>query len=195
MTNKMASTIVIKSDQLNGDDLIKGNIIIKVTGVKIVSDPQQPCQISYEGDNKKPYKPSLTMRKIIIACWGENEDDYIGRSMELHLDKDIKFGKETVGGIVINAMSDIKETFRVPLTVTRGRKKLFTVLRLNMKKEYSEDLQNQVLDALNSIDRTFEAFQKAIDSVIFRKEPDIKLLTVEECKKIIAYLGGAKWLQ
>lgn len=128
---KISDTIVTKSDQLNAEDLLSGNRIIKITGVKRVKDPQQPMVINYDGDNGRPFKPCLTMRKLLAFAYGDNSENLIGKSLELYCDPEVKFGKERVGGVRISGMSDIKGTIRTSLTETRGRKKEYIIKKID----------------------------------------------------------------
>jgi hypothetical protein len=125
----LADTIVIKSDQLNGDDLIAGPITIKITKIgKKKSDSQQPISVHYEGDNGKPWKPCLTMRKLLLAEWGDNVNDcYIGRKLRLFRDETVKWAGREEGGIRISHMSNITSARVHLLTETRGVKKPHTV--------------------------------------------------------------------
>lgn len=127
---KLSDTIITKSDQLNAEDLLTGNRIILITGVRKVSDPQQPLILNYEGDNGRPFKPCLTMRKALHFAYGDNPDNLIGKSLELYCDPDVKFGKEKVGGVRISGMSDIKSSIRASFTETRGKKKEYVFKRI-----------------------------------------------------------------
>lgn len=124
----MAAFIEAKSDQLNADDLLDSPRTIVVTGVSANPDSaEQPVSISYEGDNRKPFKPCKTMRRLIVAVWGADAKNYVGRAMTLYRDADVQFGGMQVGGIRISHMSHIDTPQIVPLMVTRGRKKPFKV--------------------------------------------------------------------
>ena len=127
---KLSDTIVTKSDQLNAEDLLLSNRTIKVTGVKMIKDPQQPLVLSYEGDNGRPFKPCLTMRKALQFAYGDDPDNLIGKFIELYCDPEVKFGKEKVGGVRIAGMSDIKGTIRASFTETRGKKKEYVFKRI-----------------------------------------------------------------
>ena len=128
----LTPTITAKSDQLNADDLISGAITIKVTGIKGTSEPTQPIAIGYEGDNGKPYKPCKSMRRVLVAAWGANGAEYVGRSMTLYRDNDVSFGGIKVGGIRISHMSHIDAPLTMALTVTRASRKPYTVGKLEV---------------------------------------------------------------
>lgn len=128
----LAETIEPKSDQLNADDLIGGDITIKVTAIKGNSEPKQPVSIHYEGDNGKPYKPCKSMRRVLVSAWGANGADYVGRSMTLYLDKTVTYGGIAVGGIRISHLSHIENDLSMMLTVSRTSRKPYQVKKLEV---------------------------------------------------------------
>ncbi len=128
----LRDTIKSKSDQLNVDDLLGGDRMIQVEGVNIVNDPQQPIHIYYVGCNNIPYKPCLTVRRILIALWGEDEygqaSHWVGRWMNLYVDPTVSYGKQkNCGGIRVNAVSNIPNVATVKATVKRGIKQEFKI--------------------------------------------------------------------
>ena len=131
----LSDTITPKSDQLNADDLVCGAITIKITGVEKKKDPQQPTWLRYEGDNGKPYKPCLSMRRVLIEAWGDNGDAYIGRSMTLYRDKEVVYGGKKQGGIRISHLSHIGEEMNTLLTVRRGFREPYVVKPLVVSKK------------------------------------------------------------
>lgn len=128
-SNDLSSTVVAKSDQLNADELIEP-ITITVTRVDKVSSKDQPVHIHSVGI--QPYKPCLTMRRILIAAWGKYKDDWVGRSMVLYCDPEVMWAGKEQGGVRVSHVSHITEPVSRMLAVTRGRKKLFTLLPLKI---------------------------------------------------------------
>lgn len=118
----LSQTITPKSDQLNADDLIAGPRTIKVTKATVNQGAEQPASIFFEGDNGKPYKPGLSMRRVLVRAWGVNASAYVGRRMTLYRDDNVKFGGVAVGGIRISHMSDIggRSRSRSPRTGRRA---------------------------------------------------------------------------
>jgi hypothetical protein len=117
---------VPKSDQINSEQLLSGPLTIKVTNVNIGS-AEQPITIHYEGENGRPFKPCLTMRKVLIFAWGPDGREWVGRSMTLYNDPQVRFGGAEVGGIRISHMTDINGQIKVSLTATKGKKALHTI--------------------------------------------------------------------
>jgi hypothetical protein len=122
----ISHTITPKSTQLNADDLICGPRTVKITSVEAGS-AEQPVAINYEGDNGRPYLPSKSMRRVLVAAWGSDGEQYIGRRLTIYRDPLIRFGGEAVGGICISHLSDIEQPMSIALTVTRGKRKPFKV--------------------------------------------------------------------
>jgi hypothetical protein len=128
----ISQTIIPKSDQLNAEQLLSDNLTITVTRVEVGnSSAEQPVSIYYEGDKGRPYKPCKTMRKLLAYAWSSNAAEWVGRSMTLYNDPEVKFGGEMVGGIRISHMTDIQADIRVSLTTTRGKKAATSVRKMD----------------------------------------------------------------
>ena len=123
----LGTMIAPKTDQLNADSLIAGPITIRVTKVTASGAKDQPISISYEGDDGKPYKPCLSMRRVLVQVWGKDGSAYVGRRMTLYRDQNVQFGGEKVGGIRISHMDGIDSPVTLALTVTRGSRKPYVV--------------------------------------------------------------------
>jgi hypothetical protein len=138
----LRDTIVPKSDQLNADDLIAGPITVKVTKVRR-GDKEQPLAIEIEG--RMPYKPCKSMRRVLILAWGDDGRVWVGRSMTLYRDDEVKFGGVKVGGIRISHLSHIDRPMELALTVTKGSRKPYKVLPLAKPTE-SKPADNKPAD-------------------------------------------------
>ena len=126
MSLDLSKTIAPKSEQLNADDLIAGPRTITVTSVKLVAE-DQPVAIHFAGDEGKPYKPCKSMRRVLVRAWGADGAQYVGKSMTLFLDDQVRFGGAAVGGIRISHLSHIEKSITMALTATRATKKAYTV--------------------------------------------------------------------
>lgn len=126
----MIGTIEPKSDQQNYDDYITGPKTVTVTEVRVVK-ADQPVEIHLAEFPGRPYKPNLSMRRVILNAWGQGAEGWVGRSMRLYGDPTVRWGKQEVGGIKVSHLSHIDEPKTLMLTVTRGRKEPFTVQPLD----------------------------------------------------------------
>lgn len=133
--NDMTQVIIPKSDQLNSDDLIGGPRTIKITGVEIRPGTEQPVSIRFEGDNGKPWKTCKSMNRVLVAVWGPDAKNYVGRSVTIYRDASVKWGGMEVGGIRISHMSHIDEAQTFALTMTKGSRKPFTVRPLVVSED------------------------------------------------------------
>jgi hypothetical protein len=120
-------TIIPKSDQLNAEQLLGGPMTVTVTDVRLGKTEEQPVVVHYANEGGRPFKPCKTMRKLLIHAWGADGRAWVGRSMTLYNDPEVKFGGEDVGGIRISHLSDIERDVRVSLTSTRGKKAKYEV--------------------------------------------------------------------
>lgn len=138
--NDMTSVIIPKSDQINADDLIAGPITVTIRDVQIKGGQEQPVSIAMEGQDKV-YRPCKSMSRVLVAMWGPDAKQYVGRSMTLYRDPAVKWGGMAVGGIRISHMSHIPEAKTMALTETRAQRKPFTV------KPLTEAPANNGIDA------------------------------------------------
>jgi len=150
----LSDTILANSDQLNADDIIGQEPIIKIINVSKVSG-DQPISIEYEGANGKPWKPCKSMRRVLVAAWGKDGTQYIGRSIHIYRDPSVKYAGKEVGGVRIKAMSHIDKPLTVSLAETRGKKKPYIVAPLQVHPER---------------DDKFEAARGFVDKVIVELE-------------------------
>ena len=122
----LTESIAPRSDQLNSDDLITGPVTVTITEVK-AGNPEQPVEVHLQEFPGRPYKPSKSMRRVLVQEWGAEASAYTGRRLKLFRNPEITFGRDKVGGIEIAAMSDLPKRLTVSLMVTRGKRKPFSV--------------------------------------------------------------------
>jgi len=121
----ITDTLAPTSDQLDAIELVSGPRTFEITGVSKGS-AEQPVEVSLAGF-PRVWRPSKGMRRLLAAAWGVDASKYVGRSVTLFMDPDVMFGKDRTGGTRIAAMSHIDKPLSVPLLVTRGKSKVFTV--------------------------------------------------------------------
>lgn len=123
----ISETIAPRSDQLNAEDMLTGPRTVTVTEVRKGSAEQPVEIVTAEFGPGRPFKPSKTVRRILVAAWGATAEDYIGRRMTLYRDPDVVFGGSAVGGIRVSALSHIDKPLSIALTVTRGKRAVHKV--------------------------------------------------------------------
>ena len=122
----MRVTIQKKTDQLNYEDFLGGvTRIVTIAGVKAGTKEQQ-YDIAIEGD-QRVWRPAVTVLKLLVAAWGDDATEWVGRRAELYGDPTITFGRDVVGGIRVSRVSHIDKTVSASLTETRGKRKKHTV--------------------------------------------------------------------
>lgn len=165
--SNLSDTIVPRSDQLNSESLLGGPMTITVTEVRRGTD-EQPVVLHYQGDDGRPYKPCKTCRKVLIFAWGDDGREWIGRSMTLFNNPDVKFGGVKVGGIRISHLSHIERDIAMSLTATKGKKESYTIKKLGSAKPAApapstdDDLTAiRECDTLDQLRSVFTAAQKS----------------------------------
>ena len=144
------STTAPSSTQLNYDDVANGaSVTVTITGVTKGS-VEQPVNIELAEYPRRPFKPSKSMRRVLVAAWGPDTSVYSGRKMTLFGDPSITFGKEKVGGIRISHLSNLDRSLTVPLTVTRGKRTPFTIQPLI--DHVAESLTDAQIAAAETVD-------------------------------------------
>ena len=124
MTTDMA--IEPDSTQINADDLISGPRTVTIQDVT-AGTAEQPVNISLVETPGRVWRPSKSMRRVPVACWGPETSTYAGRRVTLYREPSIRFGKEVVGGVRVSHLSHLDKPVSVPLTVSRGKREKFTV--------------------------------------------------------------------
>lgn len=134
--SSLRDTVAPKSDRRNADDFLAGSETVKIIAVKR-GDAESPVAVHLE--NSKPWYPCKSMRRILIAAYGDNGGDWIGKSMTLYCDPAVRFGGVAVGGIRISALSHIESDIAISLTTTRGKRSPYTVKKLEILGDYPAD--------------------------------------------------------
>lgn len=142
----ISTTTAPKSDQQNYDDYTAGPKTVTVTEVR-AGTVEQPVEIHLHEFPGRPFKPSKTARRVLVAAWGAEASEYVGRRMTLYGDPTVKFGGATVGGIRISHLSHIDKPLTLSLTTTRGKRAPVTIQPLPDAPDITAHL-----DAINRAD-------------------------------------------
>ena len=122
----ISQTTAPKSDQQNFDDYIGGSKTVTIEKVTAGS-LEQPVDVHLTEFPGRPYRPSKSMRRVMIKAWGKESSAYTGHRMTLYGDPEVTFGRDKCGGIKISHLSHIDTRLTMALTVTRGKRAMFTV--------------------------------------------------------------------
>ena len=149
----VSHAIIAKSDQLNFDDIRSGEKIIEITTVDVTAG-DQPVSIHYKNDLNKPYKPCKGMLRLICEAWGEESENWHGKSIKLYGEGSVKWAGQEIGGIRIRALSHIdKKGLSSYVAVTRGKRRKVTI----------EYLEPQAVKPKITIKAILDAFESAVD--------------------------------
>lgn len=122
----ITETTAPKSDQQNYDDVASSPRTVTISEVRAGSS-EQPVEIHLAEYPGRPYKPSKSMRRVLVAAWGPEAENYVGRRITLYGDPTVKFGGIALGGIKISHLSHIDRQISLSLTVTKGKRAPHTV--------------------------------------------------------------------
>lgn len=127
MTMDITETTAPKSDQQSFEDFPLGiTRIVTVTAVNRNS-AEQPVNVELAEYPGRPFRPNLSMRRVLRDVWGKDTSTYTGKRLELFGNPDVMWGGKKVGGVQIKSMSHIDGPKSVQLTVTKGTRGKFTV--------------------------------------------------------------------
>lgn len=146
----LTESIIPRSDQINADELHKPTTY--TIREVVPGKAEQPFDFMLV-ETDRAYRPSKTMRRVIVAAWGAEAANYAGRRLTLYRDPTIKFGGAVVGGIRISHLSHIDKPVETLAQVTRGKREKFVV-------EPITDTEMRVLD-LRAEYRTADETRKA----------------------------------
>lgn len=145
----MTQVITPKSDQINADDLIGGPRTITIREVQIKGGQEQPVSIYFQGSDKA-FRPCKSMCRVLVAVWGPDANQYLGRSLTIYRDPTVKWGGMEVGGIRISHMTDMSGgAMTLALTATKGSRKPYVVKPMVQAKPAEAD-QARLLASVRS---------------------------------------------
>lgn len=117
----ITDTLAPKSDQLDGIDLAAtGPRIFTVESVDVRKGSEQPVVI-HLAEFDRPWKPAVTMRRVLATCWGTKSSAWAGRRAELYYEPNVTYGKDKPGGTRIKRLSHIDGPIDVDVMLSQGR--------------------------------------------------------------------------
>ncbi|GGH24621.1 hypothetical protein SAMN05444007_103371 [Cribrihabitans marinus] len=165
MAIDITKTMVGKTDQLNAYDLLSGPRTIRIRSAELVKG-DQPLALYFDGDEGKPWKPALTVRRILGMVWGLDAEKWVGLHCTIWCDEKVRFGGADVGGIRVSHMEGLTQPRKLNLATARNARGNFTVQPLKVQAkvgskaeayrarllEVAEDPKLRVEDAWAKID-------------------------------------------
>ena len=160
----ISTTLEAKSDQLNAMDIMSCQRVIRIRRVDVKAG-DQPVSVFFDGDNNKPWKPSLGMRRAMARAYGNESDNWIGKHVELYFDPEVTWAGKAVGGIKIKAVSDIAaEGINMSIQISKQKRSPLFIARLEVKAdEYPSD---RFAKALPIMAAKMEAKEMTLQQVI-----------------------------
>lgn len=160
----ISHTLIAKSDQLNAADLVGSEKLLTITRVDVKGTSD--VWVHYEGENGRPWKTSLTARRILAALWGTDSSKWIGHTVAVHCDPTVIYAGEEVGGVRPHAATGIESKQSLKFKEKRGPKpKTFEIQPLRIERK-----QGAQTATVNEY--SFEKYEKFIMSVIEETDPE-----------------------
>lgn len=189
-SESLADTIIPKSDQLNADDLIAGPITVTVEGVKRSSSPDQPIDILISGH--RPFRPCKSMRRVLISVWGDKGTEWVGQSMTLYRDENVKYGGVAVGGIRISHVTGIDKRRDLMLTATRSKREMFVVNPLVIKAQPTPVDYKDQIKGFSDKEKLRKWMLEVLAKNEWEKGHPFRQEFVSDCSKRVAELDKAE---
>lgn len=188
----LTETIAPRSDQLNAEDLLSGPRTFTIREVRQGASAEQPVDVELVEFPGRPFKPSKTVRRLLVAGWGKESDAYAGRRLTLYRDPTVRFGKDEVGGIRVSHMSHLESPLKLALTVKRGQRAQHVVEPLvdDRPAGIAGDGLNAIAAGLADLGITDRgAMLAAVRRVVGRDLGSARDLTAEEGAAVLTWIG------
>ena len=162
-----------------------GPIVVRVDRVARSASPDQPIDVHLMGH--RPFRPCKSMRRVLIALWGDDGKMWPGKFMRLYCDPSVRFGGVAVGGIRISHVSGIEKPIDLMLTTTRSKRAPYRVEPLDPAGDYPE------ADFTKNVDKWVTAIKASnltVGDVVSRAAKK-GLLTPDQCDALTGKVKGA----
>ena len=143
----MTESIAPRSDQVNAEDMLTGPRTVTITEVRRGSAEQPVEVVLAEFGPGRPFKPSKTVRRIMVGAWGPDASTYAGKRLTLYRDPTVRFGGMDVGGIRVSHMSGIDKPLTLVLSVSKGKRAPYVVKPLADDAPAPAPVPNYMADA------------------------------------------------
>lgn len=162
MTFDVTEAAAPRSDQQNYEDYISGPKTVTVSEAR-PGNSEQPVEVHLVEYPGRPFKPSKTVLRILMAAWTKDASTWAGKRMTLYGDPTVKFGGAVVGGIRVSHLSHIDKPIKLNLTATRGKKTLHEVKPLPDEPQQQPEPTEAEVAECNDTDVLREMWQRSGD--------------------------------
>ena len=163
MSLDISNTIIANSDQLNAADLTGSPITVTIREVS-KGDADQPVHVHLQEIQDKTWRPSKSMRRVLVKLWGPDASQYAGKRVTLYNDPSVKWAGQEVGGVRISHASGIEKQVTIPLQVARGKIEQFKVKPLADTPPQPNPIEQSLKDAWDDSERLQKAVQWLSDN-------------------------------
>ena len=94
----------------------------------------------------------------MVAAWGANAIEYVGRSLTLFGDPNVSFGGAKVGGVRISHMSHIQNEMNIALTASKAKRIAYRVLPMNIDISEKSELNEADEEKIKQTARDIASF-------------------------------------
>lgn len=185
----ISDTLAPKSDQLDNIELVDGPRTFTVDRVDVKVGTDQPVSVYFK-EFPRPWKPGVTMRRVLAFCWGKHSSKWPGKRVTLFRDPDIAYGPNKSGGTRISHLSHIAGPTSVPILLSQGRPGTYKVEPLPdvAPAAPAEPLDSRIAKALAA----FKAIGTEQDQLEHRIGADVAEWTEADLAQLQAVYQQAK---
>lgn len=171
----ITETTAPKSDQQNYEDYISGPKTVTVSEVRRGS-AEQPVELHLVEFPGRPFKPSKTVRRILVAAWGPDASQYAGRRLTLFGDPSVKWAGQAVGGIRVSALSHIDKPLKLMLSESKGKRTPHVIEPLKEAPKPATITDEQVADLVALMARKGAPADKHVAFAAWATQSDVARL-------------------
>lgn len=142
----------------------------KIRAIKVGRRDSDPTIDIHIDGQPRPWRPCKGMVRLLMheQVWGADPTAWMGRSIRLYCDPNVRFGKAKTGGIRVLALSHLRAAeVTVEITVSKAKREEYIVRRM---AEITSTLQAQLNDLVRGGVCSVEQVRAALDN---RKAADV----------------------
>src|SRR5699024_6783936 len=121
----IGDTILAKWDQINAVDLAVP-VTVTIEGVEVVGG-DQPVNIFVAEFPGKAYRPSKSMRRVLVKLWWPRSADYAGRRLTIYNDPSVICASKAFGCIRISHAPQFDKHETMSHALAKGKLPTFSV--------------------------------------------------------------------